>query len=137
MASYLHDITGNGVTVQEFIRPVVLTGDVATNPTTYADLSGLSGPASVIIQLGTIHADTTGTITFVESDTAANGSWTAVASAGLIPTTAMTLTGTSDGTIIKRTVSSTKRYLGATIDLDGATISCGISGVVIGNAKYN
>lgn len=129
MATTAYDLTGS--VVKELIRPQVITADIATNPGVAADMSAATN-VNVILHLGTIHADTTGTATIVESDSGSNGTWTTVANAGA----AITFTGTSDGTVIVRSVKTTKPYVGILVDLSGATLSCGISAVAVGDKRY-
>lgn len=129
MLTYVNSLIGklvSGLT----LPPVVITADVATNPTASVDMVTALNQTNGTIHLGTIHADTTGVVQFVESATGANGSWVAITGA------TASFTGTSDNTILRVSFTRTRRFVGALVDLSGTTQSAAISIEVSGMLNY-
>lgn len=101
----------------------VYTADSAT-PTAVDMLNG-DGLCNVAVYLGTIHADTTGTITVEESED--NSTFTAVT---LESGATLTFDGDDDGTVLRATFQRTKRYVRTPLDLSGGTLSAGVCTVI-------
>lgn len=116
------------------LAPAVITADVATNPSIAVDCKNAEQNINVFVSLGVVHADTTGVVTVVESDTGVNGTWTTATN--IEGNATISFTGTSDAGTQVVNIIRTKRYVGATVDLSGATLSAGISILVLGANNY-
>ena len=115
--------------VEKIALPLaVYTGDQATP--TGVDMINGDGLCNVAVYLGTIHADTLGTVTVEESDD--NTTFSAVTLTG---GATLTYTGADDATILRGTFQRTKRYVRTPLASSGSTESAGVCVVVAQQKK--
>jgi hypothetical protein len=115
-ANRFDDLKNNTVAGLSIAPAAAITG--ATTNGTGISFAAAEGPVVGTVSLGVVHADTTGSVTFTESD-AVGGTYTAIPGA-----TAVAFTGTSDNTVIDSLpFERTKEFVRANIALTGGTLS--------------
>lgn len=128
-ATFLGDVKNN--VIHGSTSHATLTGSISTNPTRGVNVTLGDGMVTAIFSFGTIHADSTGVYTLVESTSGSNGTWTTCAGVGA---TTLSITTADSNTTAIRSFVPTKAYVGVLCVVAGATQSI-VQSVVLMRAK--
>ena len=117
-ATHLGDVKNN--VIKGSTTHATLTGDIATNPTRAVNVTKGDGMVTLVFSFGTIHADSTGVYTIVESATGVDGTWTTAVGVGV---STLTVTTADSNTVSLRSFVPTKPYVGVLCVVAGSTKS--------------